>query len=374
MSLAQLTSQEPAQPTLHVQTDLVVIPFQVRRGPRSVSDLKSSDVVLLEDGVPRTFTGFEAPPDHPSVEFVVMFDVTADPHAGFLNGRTLHDMVSYWNEMIARALLEESGATLRISVYQFDHSRLRRLCRSTSDLKDLLAALNRLTDPIPARQGFDLQLPQGVVIRKAAGNEPAAGWSRSLLGAMTVLGDSAAGPAMAARGLVIFSSGAEAMSITPQDLADQGVAANVPIYPVVLPANQWIWYDGYTYDLSGPGPNRQWLQTGLCAAPPPQRGLTECPLNKPFESVGISTGGRSFEAPRRTESPSGGWDRFSMTGRQVSDILETVKRHALARFTSSYTVWFAPSPSGTPRKHKLEVKPAPKSSGKLSDGKRSAIY
>src|SRR6516165_6412019 len=86
MSAGQQISQEPAQPTLHVQTDLVVIPFQVRRGPRSVSDLKSSDVVLLEDGVPRTFTGFEAPPDHPSVEFVVMFDVTADPHAGFLNG------------------------------------------------------------------------------------------------------------------------------------------------------------------------------------------------------------------------------------------------------------------------------------------------
>jgi len=49
MSLAQLDSQEPAQPALRVQTDLVVVPFQVRRGSRSVSDLKPSDVVLLED-------------------------------------------------------------------------------------------------------------------------------------------------------------------------------------------------------------------------------------------------------------------------------------------------------------------------------------
>jgi hypothetical protein len=63
-----------------------------------------------------------------------------------------------------------------------------------------------------------------------------------------------------------------------------------------------------------------------------------------------------------------------MTGPQVNHILETVKSHALARFTSSYTLWFAPSPSGAPRKHKLEVKLAPKSSGKLSDGKRIAIY
>ena len=49
MSLAQQTSQDPAQPALRVQTDLVVVPFQVRRGSRSVSDLKPSDVVLLED-------------------------------------------------------------------------------------------------------------------------------------------------------------------------------------------------------------------------------------------------------------------------------------------------------------------------------------
>jgi hypothetical protein len=189
---------------------------------------------------------------------------------------------------------------------------------------------------------------------------------------MAVLGDSAAGSAMAARALVIFSSGAEGTSITPQDLADEGVAANVPIYPVVLPAGQFIWYDGYTYD--SPLPSGQFMQFGLCPAPTPQRGLIDCPLNKPFESVGNQTGGRSFEAPRRTESQSGDLDRFSMTGSQVNDILETVKRHALARFSTSYTVWFAPSPSGSPRKHKLEVKLAPKSSGKLADGKRNAVY
>jgi hypothetical protein len=83
MSLAQQNSQEPAQPALRVQTDLVVVPFQVRRGSRSVSDLKPPDVVVLEDGVPRAFTGFEAPPDHPSLELVVMFDVTDVQRGGF---------------------------------------------------------------------------------------------------------------------------------------------------------------------------------------------------------------------------------------------------------------------------------------------------
>jgi hypothetical protein len=76
LSLAEQTSQEPAQPALHVQTDLVVVPFQVRRGSRSVSDLTPSDVVLVEDGVQRPFTDFDAPSDHPSLELVMMFDVT----------------------------------------------------------------------------------------------------------------------------------------------------------------------------------------------------------------------------------------------------------------------------------------------------------
>jgi hypothetical protein len=242
---------------------------------------------------------------------------------------------------------------------------------------ELLAAFDRFADPIPAGPGFDLELPEGVVIRPEAKEAElkGGGWSKSLLGAITVLGDSAAGPAMPARALVIFSPGAEGTSITPQDLADQGIAANVPIYPVVLPAGQWIWYNGYSYD--SPFPNGQLFQFGLCPASPPSRGVIDCPLNKPFESVGNQTGGRSFEASRRLDDgrgPSDGVGRFSMTGGQVNDILEAVKRHALARFTSSYTVWFAPSPSASPRKHKLEVRLAVKSSAKVSDGKRSAAY
>ena len=367
MSLAQQNSRDTAQPALHVQADLVVVPFQVRRGSRSVSDLKPADVVLLEDGVPRAFTGFEAPLDDPSLELVVMFDVTDAQRGGFWDAKGLHDMVSYWNETMARALLEESGATIRISVYQFDQSRLRRLSRSSSDPRQFLAALDRLSDPIPAGQGFELQLPDGVVIRPEAREAERKGgipWSPSLLGAMTVLGDSAGGPTMPARALVIFSSGVEATSIAPEDLANQGVAANVPIYPVALPTAAWILFEGQ----------------GLCAAPTMERvdfrGFIDCPLNKPFQSVGSSTGGRSFEAARRphTSGDPAGLGRFSMTGGQVSNILEAVKRHALSRFTSSYTVWFAPSASASPRQHKLEVRLADKSSSKITDGRRGAIY
>ena len=147
MSRAQQPSQEPSQPALHVQTDLVIVPLQVHRGSRPVSDLKPSDVVLLEDGAPRAFTLFEAPPDHPSLELVVMFDVTDMPHEtdtpkqtawksmnSFWSSQKLHDLADQWNEAIARALLEEPGATIRISVYQFDQSRLRRLKLESAEI------------------------------------------------------------------------------------------------------------------------------------------------------------------------------------------------------------------------------------------------
>lgn len=70
------SAQEEPTPSFHVQTDLVTVPFQVRRGSRSISGLSASDVVLLEDGVPRSFTIFEAPPLHLTLDLVVMFDVT----------------------------------------------------------------------------------------------------------------------------------------------------------------------------------------------------------------------------------------------------------------------------------------------------------
>ncbi len=106
-------------------------------------------------------------------------------------------------------------------------------------------------------------------------------------------------------------------------------------------------------------------------------------INYPFELLGDLTGGLRFEAvyhppivaPEEpgfalTDAPTA----FSMTGSETADILERVKEHALARFRSTYTVGFMPSASAEPREHKLEVRLAPKSGGKVTEGKRIATY
>ncbi|MGH9237381.1 MAG: hypothetical protein ACRD3G_05005 [Vicinamibacterales bacterium] len=353
--------------------------------------------LLLEDGRRRDFTGFEAPSEHPSLELVVMVDVTDVQRGGFWSAKALHELASVWNEATVRAIVEEQGAGVRVSLYQFSETRLRRLTRSTSDPKVLLEALRRLSDPIPADPALNLTLPAGTAIRSERPN--LGHWPLSLTGAMAALQDSALGLAMGARALVIISTGAEGTSIRPEDLADQALSADIHVYPVALPTYQAIWYDG-------DNPNVQWEnrgasgpsqmvtprmgEFGICqdalregsrqGGPPLDADLLDCPLNAPFKAIGTWTGGRSFEAARRPgpKMPHTGSEsmlsRFSMTGAQVINILDAVKEHALARFTATYRVWFTPSPSVWPRKHTLEVKLAPKTSGTVSDGKKSATY
>jgi len=108
-------------PSFYAQTNLVTVPFQVRRGSHSV-DLKPSDVVLLEDGVKRGFTVFEKPPAHLTLDLVVMFDVTRPTldektkSVGFWDAKALEDLANYWNEAAARRLLDGMGAILRFSI------------------------------------------------------------------------------------------------------------------------------------------------------------------------------------------------------------------------------------------------------------------
>jgi hypothetical protein len=233
-----------------------------------------------------------------------------------------------------------------------------------------------------------------------------------LAGSIAALRDSAAAPLLSAeekgtkketaRALVIFSTGGEGTAVTPQDLADQALAAGVRIYPVALFSFPGILpYDGYRYDdgffygeslgsrsMLGPaGPYTP--MSGPHDRPDLPRGSPPVApyINYPFEVLGDLTGGLHFESVNHSQQLGQITDSgqryifdhtadlvFSMTGRETGEILEKVKRHALAGFTSNYTVGFMPSSTDAPRKHKLEVKLARKSGGKVTDGNRSATY
>lgn len=347
LSLAQQRPTETLVPTFQVDANLVMVPFAVRRGNRQIADLKPADVVLLEDGVPRGFTVFEAPPEHPSLELVMMFDFS-NIGGGFWDPKNIRDLSSHWNEGIVRSVLEGNGITTTVSVYQFNQRQLRRLGRSLSDPKELLEALRRLPNPLPADQPLPLALPRNVVVPEpkddridlahsadatgAIGPKP---WS--LVGASTALKDSAAVPGKRDRVLVVFSKGVDDTTITPRDLAAEAMASDIPVYPVAFSVAHAVYVSG-----------------GL--------GSSFHPFNEEFERLGDLTGGLPFEVSD------------SLTAGKVRDIVEAVKIHASNRINSRYSIGFVPTPSDSPREHKLEVKLLSKSSGKLSGASRNAKY
>src|SRR5690348_6678959 len=62
--------------TFHAQTRLVLLSFHSARGANYRADLQPADVVLLEDGIPRSFTVFDSPTTNGRMplELVLLFD------------------------------------------------------------------------------------------------------------------------------------------------------------------------------------------------------------------------------------------------------------------------------------------------------------
>jgi len=92
--------------------------------------LTPSDVVLLEDGVSRGFTVFEKPPQHLTLDLVVMFDVTTpkpDPRiyrVRVWDAKALKDLTAYWSETILRRLLAVHSLAIFESLLMFQDPKL----------------------------------------------------------------------------------------------------------------------------------------------------------------------------------------------------------------------------------------------------------
>jgi VWFA-related protein len=380
MSLVPQVRPEPATPAFGSQVNLVMVPFQVSRSGHFVTDLKTDDFVLLQDGVPREFTVFEGPQNSRPVELVLLFDTTTWSMGGDwkLKLEQIADFTNHWNESMSHAVLAGGGADIRASVYHFDGVRLERLCRSTTDPKELLNAIHQLLAPIydddltqsqraqiavaiaavggyrgdrgrvdqvfqtggqtgvPAGVTIPLDLPVGREILPADAWQGGSfrGWP--LEAAIGTLKDSAATADSALRALIMFSDGRGGTTTVPEDVAGQAVALGIPVYPVPINISPYARGSG-------------------------GRGEAERPVPL-VADLGSMTGGHWFDV----EDISAG---------MVRDILENVRNAGLALAHSQYNMGFVPAPSsGPPRSHKLEVKFASKSKDKVTGGMRVATY
>jgi hypothetical protein len=363
-----------SSPTYHSETELVLVPFNVVRGLYFAPDVRADDVLLLEDGKPRSFSAFEGPGTgrRPPLELVLLFDTTTLPPpeskikvmGNHWDRKATYDFTNHWDDTMSRALLEKESADIRVSVYHYDHQQMQRLCRSTSDPQTLTSAIHRLPEPIPADEAIPLTLPPNRMTHEAwavkqSGPTLATGplmWpvSWTMEAMIEALRDSSAAPENAVRVLAVFSEGwgfrsdldppwyqGDARSpttTTPQDAADQANALGIAVYPVVLD------FEVYAHQ---PFPSLAPYHTDNV---PAIRMAV-------FGSVGELTGGRAFYPSR-------------MDPAAVSDILDVIRNQGL----SQYLVGFAPASSAHRRKHNLEIRLKSKSAGKLMGGMRTAVY
>jgi hypothetical protein len=371
---------QESSPAFHSESELVLTTFNVLRGLYFAPDVKPDDVVLLQDGRPRSFSIFEGPRTgrRLPLELVLLFDTTTLPPPGSKikvhwtrwDREATYEFTNHWGDAESRAVLEKGGADVRVSVYRYDHDQMQRLCRSTKDPEALTNAIRRLAEPIPPDEAIPLTLPPGretwdAYAVKHLGAFPTGptddlywpvSWTMEAM--IDAMKDSISVQGNAIHVLVAFSEGgghpsgselpgdpmgwgaAGPTTTSAQDAADQANALGIPVYPVELD------FDKYVRDPL----------LGFSGHTPGDVNLGLIPVVR-FGSVGEMTGGQAFR-PSRIDAGV------------VSEILNEVRNMGLSR----YVVGFAPPSSGRPHRHDLEIRLKSKSAGKLMGGKRTAVY
>jgi hypothetical protein len=368
-----LAQQAPpsVSPTFSSESDLVLLPFNVERDSKFVTDLEQGDIELLQDGKPRDFSVFESPRTRgrTPVELIILFDTTTFTEAEskarhYLSGwnrEATYRWVGRWTDAESLTLLEKQAAEVRVAVYRFDRAQLQRLCRPTSDPQALTAAIHRLPEQIPPEEAIPLSLPPGRVTfeetmaKRGVKPDPkhpivigTPSWSfEAVIG---VLRDLEASPSKTVRLLADFSQGKGPTTTMPEDIAAQDSALQIPIYPIALVDM------GNGPSVQGEAPPGGGIHG--CDAKSLPMGYTCQVLGPPtFGNLGPLTGGRAFY-PRGIDE------------HVVSNILEVTRNEGLLR----YVLGFVPPPSAKPRKHDLEIRLKSKSTGKLIGGRRAAVY
>ena len=239
---AQQVPQEPV--TFHSETQLVMLSFHVTQDGNHVTNLKASDVILLEDGKPREFTIFDSPETQGRMplELVLLFD-TNPKIDYFWDPKDVFRFASEWDDEMSKSILNSTVADVRISVYHCSGQMLYRMTSGTKDPHQFGNALRRVLtressapDSVPIR----LSLPAG---RSRVGEGPftseyvtsyfysaeSRGWPMEA--GIGVLNDLASSEKVS-RLFVMFSEGIGATTTVPEDLGNHALDLGIPVFPI----------------------------------------------------------------------------------------------------------------------------------------------
>lgn len=347
-TLASLLAAPPVAPAgtavFPTETTLVLAPFHVVKKQRYVDDVTRDDVVLLEDGVPRSFTFFEggrvSRRRTVPVEMGLLFDTSRST-----SGHGLLQPLTYQSSLL------EGLEDVQLSIYGFD-SHLRRHCRPTRDFDLLTASLEsvqgRPRGPNPDRVDFS----------QAGKHEPETGSESRLYESILAMArDMAAGPSYATRMILVFSDGSTTSGMTAKDVARPLRELGIPVYPVILGQKELL---ARVADSDRRALNRCGRLQPLSES---ARSLLDGTgeedwLMRDFASLGEMTGGRSFSPPTVSLS-----------------IARAILESMVGAIRCEFIAGFVPDvPGGRPTKHRLEVKLRSGSIGKVTRGTRTLAY
>jgi VWFA-related protein len=342
MFVAALPLNAQEEPIFRANTTLATVSFHVVRDKHYVDDLKPQDLVLLEDGTPRTITFFEggrAKQRTTSVDIALLFDIS-----GSVVDEGLLDMTT-WKSAFLISLPEAS-----LAVYGFA-SRLLRFCPPTREPQQLEAAFNSVlktskSGPTVTPVQIPLSLPT-----KRKSNPNGGTWIyESVIGTVN---DMAARPAKSTRLIVIFSDGFPTTTSVPEDAAKVARDAGVAIYPVALGHWRIVEKEREIAPLlnGNPGRPNEGAQRRMDNLRMQEQEILE------YASLGELTGGRSFDPPMMN-----------------SDMLRRITGSLVGSVLTEYVIGFTPETSVNPSKHKLVVKLLSKETGKLTGGTRTVVH
>jgi len=326
-------------PVFRTETSLAIARFHVVHKNRYVERLKAEDIILLEDGAPRPITFFEGGIDSRRtvpIELALLFDISGSvTHQGLL------DMVAF------KTALLDGLPNLKLSVYGFS-ANLLKFNGPTRNAEELSRAFHRVlnfkTGVGPPPQRIRLQLPPK---RKS---DRGASWIYEAVQATAI--DISRAPGNATRMILVFSDGFQTTDTEAQDVAPLLKELGIPVYPVVLghaAIAERIKQTNASRKANGE------LSEGA------RRRLDDLEDREriilDYASLGELTGGRSF-------------DPLMFTTDTLSQILAAMAGQVMFEFVAG----FSPPPSGTPRKHKVEVRLRSKDLGKIRGGTRTIFH